>query len=175
MKLSDEEIERVLGTVKPYIGEKWIFVDTNHAQNDSDKYNPHKEKHCYVAKQYWGAICWPPTSDSPQYSRHRWLMKAISKLPVLAQAIRQLMEERDRCREALVAIKGEHEVHAPAKGDGWLDIGALKPNTRAILTFNFTDVYTGQLENDGMFYDGSYGIPTPTHYMPLPQPPKSEV
>ena len=29
--------------------------------------------------------------------------------------IRQLMEERDRYREALVAIKDEHEVHAPAE------------------------------------------------------------
>jgi hypothetical protein len=58
-----------------------------------------------------------------------------------------------------------------AKGDGWLPIDRLKPNVRVILTFNFTDVYAGQLEDDGMFYDGSYGIPTPTHWQPLPTPP----
>lgn len=60
----------------------------------------------------------------------------------------------------------------------WQSIDSAPEMMRLILTFNGTDVYTGEKSNnDGLWYDGSWGVPYPTHWMPLPQAPalKEEV
>lgn len=56
----------------------------------------------------------------------------------------------------------------------WQPIETAPRDTRLILTFNFKDVYTGACDNnDALWYDGGWEVPTPTHWMPLPAPPMS--
>ncbi len=95
----------------------------------------------------------------PEYEDNgKFIEKAANSRP----AIKAMYEENKKLKERIAELE---------KGDGWQPIETAPKGKRIILTFNFKDVYCGEYE-DGLWLDGDYEVPTPTHWKPLPTPPQ---
>ena len=88
----------------------------------------------------------------------------------LVEAINSMRAKND----PFVAHTYENGYSAALRRGEWKPIADAPKNTLLILTLDFKSVYCGALDNDdGMWYDGGWGVPEPTHFMKLPEPPES--
>ena len=142
-------------------------------QHISD-YDPVTDEPIFNRNEKQGSYC---------YAAAEQAMEALSLLPALREYIEGMKGEDyptsilpgDPNVNGFGFIDAANPQHIERGVDGWQPIETAPVMTRVILTFNLQDVYAGKQSNiDGLWYDGSWGVPYPNHWIPLPKPPTTQ-